>query len=123
MQELMDAATQTLLPTKHIKQNPNGRDFATQADLENPSLTRYEMELEKIIRMLWEPLVKKHSKEYLLSQVVSRDKKELVQNILKENTKKARTAKEEFLDSLTRRLTVQQVVSVHIAATPRQAAL
>lgn len=93
----MDATTQTLMPKVNPEGIQNGRDFGAQADLEDPQLTRYEMELEKIIRQLWEPLVRKHSKEYLLSQVISRDKKELVRNIIKENTKKGRPPKEEYL--------------------------
>jgi hypothetical protein len=60
------------------------------------------MELEKIIRKMWEPLVKKYSKEYVLNQIIQGDKKELVMKILNGTGKGMRVnyAKEEYIGSI-----------------------
>jgi len=61
------------------------------------------MELEKIIKQLWDPLAKKYSKEYVLSQIISRDKKDIILNILTETGKRNKehrpSAKIEFLNN------------------------
>lgn len=62
------------------------------------------MELEKIIKLLCKPILKNNSKEYLFSQIIPIDKKEIVSNILSaaNSGKRAKwsntnIAKDEFL--------------------------
>lgn len=103
MVEKRPKATQSYVPSPPKKEL--GKDIGVQADLDDPRLTRYEMQLEKIIRSLWTPLIKKYTKEYALSQLVPRHQKEMVLKIIKDVDRRGRsgrrskslTTKEEFM--------------------------